>query len=184
MPGMWTRCSLVFVVNNVISIAPSTRTAPHRLLAFQRCQGNLCFEFRAVIPSRSPHYCFAPLPAVPPPQGKAYTYLTVLSTGTVSVVADAAISVSTRHAAEPVPARAALTASAELSLVSYESVYSLAAGGVRLADGRGQFSLEKLCPHRFNVTVPVGVLNRLSERAFIRLILSRHMMRASGNEHG
>ena len=66
------------------------------------------------------------------------------------------ISGGARDGAEFVPARATLTTSAELPFVSDEGVRSMAAGDVRLADGRGQFSLRKIRPQCFNVTIPSG----------------------------
>ncbi len=70
-------------------------------------------------------------------------------------ITGATISAGARNGAVYAPDRAALTTSAELPCISDEGVYSMAAGDVRLADGQGHFSLRKICPQRFNVTIPL-----------------------------
>jgi len=71
------------------------------------------------------------------------------------IIQGATISGGAWDGAEFVLARAALTTREELPFVSDEGHRSMAAGDVRLADGRGQFSLRKIRPQCFNVTIPV-----------------------------
>ena len=66
----------------------------------------------------------------------------------------ATVSIDARRGAELVPIGATFTVSRELSLVSNEGTCALAAGDMRLADGRVQSSLRTFRRQWFNVTIP------------------------------